>query len=189
VLSAEGRLDEVLHLLERLAEDAEAWHISSRLIEIMMLQSLAYQAKGDKDRAMTALENALTLAEPGRFIRTFVDEGPSMAQLLLEAVARDIMPEYAQRLLAAFPASEPAQADAVSDHTPETELIEPLSEREVEVLHLIAERLTNQEVASRLFLSLNTIKAHARNIYDKLGVNNRTQAVARARALGILSAD
>jgi LuxR family maltose regulon positive regulatory protein len=189
VLLAEGRLDEVLHLLERLAEDAEAWHISARLIEIMMLQALAYQAKDDKDQAMTALENALTRAEPGGFIRTFVDEGPSMAQLLLEAVARDIMPEYAQRLLAAFPASEPSQADAVSDRTPETELIEPLSEREIEVLHLIAEGLTNQEVASRLFLSSNTIKVHARNIYDKLGVNNRTQAVARARALGILSAD
>jgi LuxR family maltose regulon positive regulatory protein len=189
VLLAEERLDEALRLLERQAEVANAWHTSSRLIEIMMLQSLAYQAKDDKDQAMVALETALTLAEPEGFIRAFVDEGPPMAQLLFEAAARDIMPEYAQRLLAAFPASEPAQADAVSSHTPEAELIEPLSEREVEVLHLIAEGLTNQEVASRLFLSLNTIKVHARNINGKLGVNNRTQAVARARALGFLPSD
>jgi LuxR family maltose regulon positive regulatory protein len=137
---------------------------------------------------MLTLEQALTIAEPVGFIRIFVDEGPPMAQLLFEAIKRDIAPDYARQLLAAFPTTEPKPTET-EPHALAAKLIEPLSEREIEVLHLIAEGLTNPEVASRLFLSSNTIKVHARNIYDKLGVNNRTQAVARARALGILSAD
>ena len=97
-----------------------------------------------------------------------------------------VKPGYVRQLLAAFPAagSEPT----LSSKPPEVEagLVEPLSEREIEVLQLIAEGLTNQEAANRLYLSLHTVKAHARNIYGKLGVKNRTQAVAKARALGIL---
>jgi LuxR family maltose regulon positive regulatory protein len=136
---------------------------------------------------MTALEKALTLAEPGGFIRIFVDEGPPMARLLYEAASRGIAPEYVSRLLTAFPVAEPEQAGPSETQTPEPDLIEPLSEREIEVLQLIAEGLTNREVASRLFLSLYTVKAHTHNIYGKLGVHNRTQAVGRARALGVLT--
>jgi LuxR family maltose regulon positive regulatory protein len=132
------------------------------------------------------LERALTLAEPGGFIRIFVDEGPPMAHLLYEAVTRGIAPEHARRLLAAFPMPEPEQAGPPDTQAPESGLIEPLSERELGVLQLIAEGLTNPEIASRLFLSLHTIKVHTRNIYGKLGVHNRTEAVTRARALGVL---
>jgi LuxR family maltose regulon positive regulatory protein len=89
-------------------------------------------------------------------------------------------------LLAAFPIAEPEQPKPSKSQIPESELVEPLSEREIEVLQLIAEGLTNPEIASRLFLALNTIKSHSGNIYSKLGVHSRTQAVARARALGIL---
>jgi LuxR family maltose regulon positive regulatory protein len=136
---------------------------------------------------MAALERALALAEPGGFIRIFVDEGPSMARLLHEAPSREIAPDYVRRLLAAFPVAEPEQADPLKREAPKSELLEPLSERELEVLQLIAEGLTNPEIASRLFLALNTVKAHSRNIYGKLGVHSRTQAVARARALGVLA--
>jgi len=115
-----------------------------------------------------------------------VDEGPPMARLLYEAVTRGIAPEYAQRLLALFPMPEPDQDGPSGMQAPEPDLIEPLSDRELEVLHLIAEGLTNPEIASRLFLSLHTVKTHARNIYGKLSVHNRTQAVTRARALGML---
>jgi len=157
------------------------------VIEILILQALSLQAQGDTDQAITTLEQALTLAEPEGFIRVFVDAGPPMARLLYEAVTRGIAPDYARRLLAAFPVTEPERADPSETQVPKSELVELLSERELEVLQLIAEGLTNPEIASRLFLSLNTVKVHARNIYGKLGVHNRTQAVARARVLGVLS--
>jgi LuxR family maltose regulon positive regulatory protein len=187
ILLAEGRLEEASRLLLRLLEAAEAGGRTSRSIEILVLQALAAQAEGDSSRAMTAVERALALAEPGGFVRTFVDEGPPIARLLYEAAAGGIAPAYARRLLAAFPDAPQEKADAGKLQTPESEPVEPLSEREQEILQLVAEGLTNREIAARLFLALNTVKAHTRNIYGKLGVHSRTQAVARARALGILS--
>ena len=179
-------LNEALDLLDQLLELAENNGWGSKVIEILILQALAFQVKGDTDQAMARLERALNLAEPEGFIRTFVDEGPPMAHLLYEALSRGIAPDYVRQLLGAFPSDEPEQADLSKTHTSEFELIEPLSEREIEILQLIAEGLTNQEIATRLYLSLNTVKVHTRNIYGKLGVNNRTQAVSRARTLGIL---
>ena len=134
--------------------------------------------------AIQNLERALTLAESGGYVRVFVDEGPPMAHLLYEALKQKIAPDYVQRLLKAFSLEEPEKAKAQS---PERDLIEPLSDREIEILQLIAEGLTNQEIGARLYLSLNTVKVHTRNIYGKLDVNSRTQAAARARTLGILS--
>ncbi len=186
ILMAQGRLDETTELLQRLLEPAKAGGRTTRVIEMLILQVLVFQAGGDIDRAMITLEQALTLAEPGGFTRIFVDEGPPMARLLYEAVARGIAPDYARRLLTAFPVTEPQQTDPLKTQAPESDLIEPLSERELEVLQLIAEGLTNPEIAARLFLTLNTVKVHTRNIYGKLDAHNRTQAVARARALGIL---
>jgi LuxR family maltose regulon positive regulatory protein len=119
-------------------------------------------------------------------VRIFVDEGPPMARLLYEALNRGIAPDYTRRLLAAFPIDEPEKAAPSQPQAHESELIEPLSEREIEVLQLIAEGLTNQEIASRLYLSLNTVKVHTRNINSKLTVSSRAKAVVRARALGIL---
>ena len=109
-----------------------------------------------------------------------------MARLLYEALSHGIAPDYVRRLLAAFPTTEPEQAGPLQTQVPQPDLIEPLSDRELEVLQLISEGLTNREIASRLFLSLNTVKAHSRNIYGKLEVHNRTEAAARARALGLL---
>jgi LuxR family maltose regulon positive regulatory protein len=186
ILIAQGRLDEATTLLQRLLEATETGGRTSRAIEVLLLQALAFQAKGDTDQVITALGQALTLAEPGGFVRIFVDEGPPMAHLLYEALARGIAPDYVHRLLAAFPSIEPEKA-APSTKNLQSDLIEPLSEREIQVLELIAEGLTNQEIASRLFLSQHTIKAHTRNIYGKLDVHSRTEAVARCRALGILS--
>jgi LuxR family maltose regulon positive regulatory protein len=194
VLIAQGRLDGATRqldraaaLLQRLLEAADAGGRLAAVIEITLLQALAYQAGGQPERSMEALEGALALAEPRGFVRTFVDEGPPAARLLYDALKRGIAPEYVRRLLAVFPVTEPEHTDSSKSQATDSGLIEPLSERELEVLALIAEGLTNPEIASRLFLALNTVKGHTRSIYGKLGVHNRTQAVARARALGLLS--
>jgi LuxR family maltose regulon positive regulatory protein len=178
---------QALELLDCLLELADNNGWGSKVIEVLALQAVAFQENGNSELALTKLEQALTLAEPEGFIRTFVDEGPPMASLLYEALKRDIAPEYVQRLLAAFPVSEPEKDASKKSQTDQSGLIEPLSEREIEVLQFLAKGLTNKVVATRLFISLHTVKAHTRNIYSKLGVNNRTQAVDRARTLGILS--
>jgi LuxR family maltose regulon positive regulatory protein len=115
-------------------------------------------------------------------VRIFLDEGRPLAQLLYEAASRGTAPEYAGRLVAAFPLSE---AKLPSPDLP-SEMVEPLTERELEVLQFIAKGLSNREVAQRLVISMPTVKWHSSNIYGKLSVKNRTQAVAKARALGIL---
>jgi LuxR family maltose regulon positive regulatory protein len=197
ILIAQGRPSEATALLDRLLKAAETGGRTSKVIEILNLQALSFQAQDNTDQAIRRLEEALTLAEPEGFIRVFVDEGPPMARLLYEAATRGVAPEYVRRLLAAFQTTDDADADHRRPTTdpgqlssvvggPSSTLVEPLSERELEVLQLIAEGLTNREIASRLLLSVNTVKAHARNIYGKLDAHNRTQAVARARALGIL---
>ena len=180
---------DAVDLLERLLNAAEEGKRIASMIEILVLLALALDAQGELAAALVPLEHALKLAEPERFVQTFIDEGQPMARLLYEAISQEIFPDYAQLLLAAFPIAEHEQSGAAVIQTSDGKWIEPLSEREIEVLHLIAEGLTNQEIASRLFLSLHTVKGHARNIYSKLDVKNRTQAVAKGKALGMLLPD
>ena len=186
ILIAQGQLEDATMLLRRMLEVAEKGGRTANAIEILILQALALETQGDTGQAISTLEKALTLAEPEGFVRIFVDEGPPMARLLYKAITRGIAPGYARRLLAVFPVGKVGQADPSRTQAPEFELIEPLSERELQVLQLIAAGLTNQEIAARLFLALNTVKVHTRNIYGKLGVSSRMQAVARARACGVL---
>ena len=186
ILIAQGQLDEATDLLQHLLKTAEMGGRTSKEIEILILQSLASQARGDTTRAIATLERALTLAKPGGFVRIFVDEGQAMERLLYEALKRGISPDYVRQLLSAFPSIEIEKTGSSRSQTPDYGLVEPLSERELEVLQLIAEGLTNPEIAARLYLSLNTVKVHTRNIYGKLGAHHRAGAIARARALGIL---
>ena len=186
ILIAQRRLAETTRLLQHLLKAAAAGGRTSKVIEIKILQALTFQAGGETDRALTALDRALTLAQPEGFVRVFIDEGPPMARLLHAAFNRGLAPKYVRRLVAAFSTVEPGQAESTISQPDQSELVEPLSERELEVLQFITEGLTNQEIATRLYLSLNTVKVHTRNIYGKLGVHNRTQAGAQARALGIL---
>jgi LuxR family transcriptional regulator, maltose regulon positive regulatory protein len=183
---AQGDPSAALAVLALVRQEMEANGWEDERLKVMVLQAVAHHAHGETDEAVQVVGDALTLAEAGGFIRLFVDEGPPMARLLSEAAARGIAPEYTQRLLAAFSpvgARHPLPGQVDSPHAA---LVEPLSERELEVLQHLAEGRSNQEIASRLYLSLHTVKVHTRNIYGKLGVHNRTQAVARARALDVL---
>jgi len=185
---ADGSMLEAMVLLERLLQAAEEGGRMGSVIEILVLQALAHEAQGDSPSALVPLERALTLAEPEGYVRIFVDEGRPMARLLSEAVARGIMPDYTARRLAAFEVEE-QKSEAESDLPPVSSahsLIEPLSQRELEVLRLIAIGLSNRQISERLFLALITVKGHNRNIFRKLQVRRRTEAVARARELGLL---
>jgi LuxR family transcriptional regulator, maltose regulon positive regulatory protein len=184
---AQGDPSAALAVLEpyrrRMAE--KAW--ADEELKALVLLAVAFDAAGERPRAVEVLDEALALAEPGRFIRLFVDEGAPMARLLYGACARGLHADYVRQVLAAYP--DPGTGEGALPTAPAagTRLAEPLSARELELLTLIAEGLSNREIADRLYLSLHTVKAHARNIYAKLGVVGRTQAASKGRALGLLS--
>jgi LuxR family maltose regulon positive regulatory protein len=180
ILLAQGRFDEALDLAERLAATAEARQYGAVLIEATILQALAHHLQEDDDRALECLERALALGAPEGFVRPFVAAGQPMATLLQQAASRGYSPEYVNKLLTAFNVPEYAV------HSSPSTLVEPLSERELEVLRWIAAGLSNPQIAEQLYISINTVRFHTKNIYGKLGVNSRTQAVSRARELALL---
>jgi LuxR family maltose regulon positive regulatory protein len=162
------------------------------VIRTLILQALAWQAQGDTLQALRPLERALVLAAPEGYIRIFVDEGDPMAALLRQVHARDITPDYVTALLAAFGRwSERSEQGFVphplaGERRPQTHLDEPLTERELEVLRLLAEGYATEPIAAELVVAVGTVKRHIANILGKLEVHNRLQAVARARELGLL---
>src|SRR5215212_2312469 len=188
VLLAEDKPDQALRLLRWHLEEAQAQRRRGSEIEILMLQALALWERDAKERAVSTLTQALTLAEPEGYVRTFVDEGPEMALLVsevLEAQQRErlhppVPAHYLRKLLTAL-------EQAASSATPPTaELPEPLSERELEVLILIAAGKSNRRIAQELFVTAGTVKTHIRSIYRKLDAHSRTQALVRARELNLL---
>jgi LuxR family transcriptional regulator, maltose regulon positive regulatory protein len=185
---AEGDSGAALAVLEpfRLQMEARGW--TDERLKAMLLQALALHLKGAQDQAVALLGEVLALAEPGGFVRLFVDEGLPMAQLLSTAAAHKLFPEYIEKLLAAFRNEQPQSEiePAISAASPAQPLNEPLSQRELEILQLIARGLSNREISARLFLALDTVKGHNRLIFGKLQVERRTEAVARARELGLL---
>ena len=173
-------LDEATRLLERLLRAADEGARAGSVIEILVVQALAHQARGDLPAALASLERALTSAEPEGYVRLFVDEGRPMASLLRAAAKQGIAPGYVRRLLAAV--------NQAADRTPANQhLIEPLSERELDVLRLLGSDLDGPDIARELTVSLNTVRTHTKNIYAKLGVNSRRAAVRRGKELDLLS--
>jgi LuxR family maltose regulon positive regulatory protein len=186
----EASLHEAVQLLQELLTFAESMHSTYRQIETLAHLALAYQAQGQTDDALQALERSVKLAQPGGFIRTFVDLGRPVAELLKQLAQRGVAPDYISQILDAF-----SQSPEIPKTVPKTvsdaqaELVEPLTERELEILQLLNERLTDKEIAQTLDISVLTAKTHARNIYQKLGVKGRRRAVDHAKTLGILSSN
>jgi LuxR family transcriptional regulator, maltose regulon positive regulatory protein len=181
---AQGKYTQALNLLTRLSQEAEATGRMGHVLEILVLTALTYQAQGQTGHALTVLTEALSLARPEGYIRRFVDEGEPMAALLSrvrEQQRRQGPTPYLDTVLAAFP----QEARAAKPH-PQQGLLDPLSERELEVLRELAQGAPNQQIADRLVITVDTVKRHVSNILAKLEVSNRTQAVARARSLGLL---
>jgi len=182
---AQGDPSAALAVLAQLPQQAKAKGWQDERLKVMVLQAVALQAHGDKDQAVQVLCDALALAAPGGFIRLFVDEGPPMAHLLSAAEAQGRMPDSLGKVLAACEA-EAHKGEDTTSRPPAQPLIEPISPRELEVLQLIAAGRSDQEISERLFLALSTVKGHNRKIFGKLQVQRRTEAVARARELGLL---
>jgi len=183
VLIAQDRLMDAQTLLNRLLEIAEGTGAVEYAIQTLVIKAIAFQNASEMDAAIDTLARALSLAAPEGYHRTFIDQGEQIAQLIYQAALRGIYPEFCNQLLEEF--SAPLKLDA----SPQDDLVDPLTHREIEVLKIIDKGRTNQEIAQELVLSLHTIKSHARNIYSKLGVKNRTEAVARARLLDLLPKD
>jgi LuxR family maltose regulon positive regulatory protein len=185
---ANGSISEVIGLLERLLKAAEEGGRKGSVIEIMVLQALAYHAQSDLPAGLLPLQHALALAEPEGYVRMFVDEGPPMAQLLLKAAVSGIMPDYTGKLLAAVEAEQQRSAGESPNPTPPASqpLIEPISQRELEVLRLFKTELSGPEIARELVIALSTVRTHTKSIYSKLNVNNRRAAVKRAEELHLI---
>jgi LuxR family maltose regulon positive regulatory protein len=185
VYLAQGDPPAALAVLSPLRQQMEAKKWEDERLKVMVLQALALWAHGEKGKAVQLLCDTLALAEPGGFIRLFVDEGRPMAQLLSKAAAQGMMPDYTGKLLAICEA-EGQKSEDISYQPATQPLVEPLSQRELEVLQLIAQGFSNHEICEQLFLALDTVKGHNRKIFGKLHVQRRTEAVARARELGLL---
>jgi LuxR family maltose regulon positive regulatory protein len=177
---AEALIGKAIALLGRLGEAATAGARAGRMIEILVLEALALTVQGDTVAALDALERALTSSEPEGYVRVFMEEGHPMTSLLREAARRGIAPGYTAELLAA--------GAAPGRPSPKKQgLIEPLSERELDVLRLLGSELSGPDIARELMVSLNTLRTHTKNIYMKLGVNNRRAALRRAQELDLSS--
>jgi LuxR family transcriptional regulator, maltose regulon positive regulatory protein len=177
---ADASIHEATRLLERLLPAAEEGGRTGRVIEILVLRALGHQALGDIPAALACLERAVTLAEPEGYVRIFVDEGPPMASLLRALAKQRTAGNYVRQLLAAVTETE-------HDRPVQQALIEPLSERELDVLRLLGTELDGPGIARELTVSLNTVRTHTKHIYAKLAVTNRRAAVRRAQELDLFS--
>jgi LuxR family maltose regulon positive regulatory protein len=210
---AQGDFDMALSHLTALIQEAQDTDQGSVLIKALVLQALAFYLSGNHNHALTALERALTLATPEGYVRSFVDEGEPVRLLILEFRLQlkkqtNSLPAYLDRLLAAFPdfglpmaGSGLASVSTNTIKNPKSarqrgvergaqseiqNLADPLSQRELELLRLVAAGYSNQEIAQELFLSIGTVKKHLNNIFGKLRASSRTQAIARASELDLL---
>jgi LuxR family maltose regulon positive regulatory protein len=190
IFAAQKRVDAALQILNRLYQGAKAGQRAGRMLEILTTQAGLYAQQGKLGPALTALEEALVLAQPEGSIRAFVNEGAPMQRLLRMSCPRfedrPALLAFMHQLLSAFPEAPSAESSPTSPEVHVSGLIEPLSERELEVLRLVAEGCSNAEISTRLVIALSTTKRHLNHILGKLDASNRTQAVMKARESGLL---
>ena len=177
VLLADEKPDQSLSILRATEESARSYGADGWVIQNLALQALCYQALNDEDKALEALSNAFSLAEPEGYIHTFVDYGEPMHRLLDIALTRGVATDYVRRLLEVF---------SLGQNDDGQSLVEPLTEQELSILRLMSTGLSHSEIARELYLSINTVKWHTTHIYGKLGVHRRAHAVTRAKEVGIL---
>ncbi len=189
VLIAQGTRDSLQgasQILEEVMGIARDAHSIPHIIELLALQALVSDAQGRSQEALDLLRQSLDLAQPAGFVRVFVDLGPAMVPLLSRLAKSESDPIYIRRILAAFAPAPPRQDGQLRDQTAQLEAVEPLTNREQEILELLARRLSDKEVAQALHISPYTVSKHTSNLYGKLQAAGRRQAVSKARALGIL---
>jgi LuxR family maltose regulon positive regulatory protein len=180
-------IHEAIGLLESLLKAADEGKRIGSVIEILILQALARRMQGDMPAALVPLERALTLAEPERYVRIFLDEGADMMRLLREAAKYGIMPSFTGKLLATVEGKEQEREIALPIAASHTQsLVEPLSQRELEILRLLQTELSVPEIAGELVIAASTVRSHTKSIYSKLNVNNRRAAVKRAAELDLI---
>jgi len=192
-------------LLQSIRDLCESCRFKCQIIEVAILQSLALEKQGRADEALDALKEAVALAEPGGWIRPFVEAGPPMVDLLMRLRKQNVSVDHINRILAAFPDTEsiPPLPDLRSSNDDlrfeskavdqiqnskfkiQNSLVEPLTNRELDVLELLTQRLQNKEIAEKLFISSATVKSHLESIYQKLNVSKRREAVEKAKKIGI----
>ncbi len=192
VLIAEGgpaALGKAADSLAELLTEYEAHHDTLRTIEVLALQAVACRAQGELEPALATLQRAIDLAAPGGLLRTFVDLGPPMAGLLVELARGREHAAYLAHLLTVFGTTSSPATTAAPDRDEALVLVDRLTDREREVLHLLARRMTYKEIAAELGVSWQTAGKHAGNLYQKLQVSGRRAAVERARRLGLLAGD
>jgi len=199
VTGASETLREAVGLLDRLLAAATDGGRAGTVIELEVLRAVAHRAGGARDKALVALEHAIELAEADGWVRVFVEAAPALSDLLLELTKRQPRSDYSRELLAAVTANGSADSepnDVARSGVPaltdpgsgsRTTLIDPLSDRELDVLRLLGSDLDGPAIARELVVSLNTVRTHTKHIYTKLGVNNRRAAISKAHQLGLLS--
>ncbi|MBN1583673.1 MAG: hypothetical protein JXA89_23405 [Anaerolineae bacterium] len=184
VYLAQGKSEKVLAIYDQICDAARTAGRMVRVVEISLLKALALQAQDQPEAALVPLEQCLSWAEQEGYVRLFLEAGQGISSLLQLASGHSISPNYTRTLLAAMDISLPESQTTVPHRS--QPLIEPLTKRERQVLLLIGDGLSNRDIAEKLVVSLNTVKKHSSNLYGKLGVTSRTQAITRARELDLL---
>ncbi|NDI35029.1 LuxR C-terminal-related transcriptional regulator [Chengkuizengella sediminis] len=185
VYFSQGDIAKALNELNAFYQEVKLNGIRDKMLKVMILKTVIFYINGETDKSLQLLTDSLLEAKSSRFVRTFLDEGEHMERLLIKAYANRVMPEYIEPLLKAFKL-EKLDCEEQTNMTHSQLLFEPLSQRELEVLQLIGQGLSNKDICKRLFIALDTVKGHNRRIFDKLQVKRRTEAVAKAREMGLM---